>query len=207
MDPLKACYVTAGEDPSQREAVALKAAAFTPNSKVDMALDGQLLPEASGANGLQTDATGALGAMSPLSLPAPFVAKGNRDFTITLTEQGNPANTVTATSKATALALGVKPKSAKPSKRIRFRGTGFTKAGRVYAHYIFRNKVRRTVRMAKPSGPCGDWEAHKPQIPVPHPKTGLWTVQFDQSRKFVAPPNVPSVYVRLTISVTRVFPR
>jgi hypothetical protein len=202
--PLKPCYVTVGDAPGERESVAFRAGGFTPNSKVDLALDGLPVP---GGIALQTDANGALGALTPLSIPAPYVAAGSRDFTISLSEQGNPASVATATAKTTALGISVKPQSARPSRRIHFRGNGFTASKRVYAHYIYRGKVRKTVRMAKPQGPCGSWHAHRRQIPVPNPGTGRWTVQFDQLRRYVEPPDIPSVYVRLTISVRRVFHR
>src|SRR5215218_5291418 len=118
IQPLKPCYVTAGtaEQP-QAEGVQISAAGFTPNSKVDLAvtLDGQpsmTLP------GLQTDAAGNLN-VAPEQLGAPFVASGTHEFVLTLTQQDNPANTVSATSKTTALGLSVKPKRARPSKTIR----------------------------------------------------------------------------------------
>ena len=200
--PLKPCYVTVGDALGERESVTFRASGFTPNSKVDLALDGQPVP---GGIALQTDASGALGALTPLSIPAPYVAAGSRDFTISLIEQGNPASVATAIAKTTALGISVTPKSARPSRRIRFRGNGFTGRKRVYAHYVYRGKVRKTVRMARPTGPCGSWQARKRQIPIPNPATGRWIVQFDQLRRYVEPPDIPSVYVRLTIRVRRVF--
>jgi hypothetical protein len=200
--PLKPCYVTVGEAPGEQESVTFRASGFTPNSRVDLVLDGLPVP---GGVALQTDANGALGALTALSIPAPYLAAGSRDFTISLTEQGNPASTATATAKTTALGITVEPQSAKPSSRIHFRGNGFTGRNRVYAHYLYRGKLRKTVRMAKPKGPCGSWKAHKRQIPVPNPGTGRWIVQFDQLKRYVEPPAIPSVYVRLTIRVRRVF--
>lgn len=202
INPLKPCYVTAGTAQApQAEGVSIVASGFTPNSKVDLSIDGA--PVQNG-QGLQTDPTGALNALP--EVPAPFIAEGSRDFTVTLTEQGNPANTVTATAKTTALNVSVKPKRARPSKRIRFRGAGFTDDKAVYAHYLYKGKVRRTVRMARNPGTCGTWRKRARQIPIDEPGTGLWTVQFDQSKKYRAPgsPSLTGVYVRLRINVTLV---
>jgi hypothetical protein len=204
MDPLKPCYVSAQTDAGpQTEGMTIGATGFTPNSTVDLSIDGQMVP---GGQGLQTDTTGTL--TLPSTVPAPFIEKGTREFPVTLTESANPANTVTATAMTTALGVSVKPKRARPSQRIRFKGSGFTGAKPVYAHYVFKNKVRKTVRMARKTSACGGWLAHKPQIPVNDPKPGLWTVQFDQSKRYRdgTDPNsgLNSVFVRLGISVTLV---
>jgi hypothetical protein len=207
IQPLKPCYVTAGtKAQQQQEGVPIAAAGFTANSKVDLTvtLDGQPYP---GQVGLQTDPAGNL-SVAAEQLGAPWVRRGTHEFAITLTEQGNPANTVTATSKTTALGLRVKPRRARPSKVIRFKGSGFTGSKGVYAHYVHRGKLRKTVRMVRKTGTCGTWTAHKRQIPVRNPKRGTWTVQFDQSRRYIDATEegntLDSVFVRLGIEVTLV---
>ena len=207
IEPLKPCYVTAGTaDEPQSEGVPISASGFAANSKVDLAvtLDGapyMTLP------GLQTDPGGNLN-VAPEQLGAPFVASGIHEFVLTVTEQTNPANTVSATSKTTALGLSVKPRRARPSKIIRFKGSGFTAPKAVYAHYVYKKKLKKTVRMVRRTGTCGSWIAHRPQIPVNDPKPGVWTVQFDQSRKYIDASKegnaLDSVFVRLGISVTLV---
>jgi len=203
----KACYVTAGTRANpQGEGVKLAATGFTPNSLVDLAIDGQVIQ---GGSGLQTDANGAIGVLSPLVIPAPFIKTGSGDFTVSLTEQGNPANTVSVVGRHTALGVKVKPKRAKPSKKIRFKGAGFTQDKAVYAHYIFDGKLKKTVKMSGNPNACGEWKKRAQQIPVDDPSTGIWTVQFDQLKKYknpaVKPDEFNSVYVQLRISVTRVF--
>jgi hypothetical protein len=204
--PLKPCYVTAGTaEAPQQEGVTISAAGFSPNSTVTVAVDGQPIgPPGAPPQEFQTDPSGNLN-LPPNSVPAPFVEQGTREFPITLTEVNNPVNTATVTSKSTALSVTVKPKRARPSKRIRFKGSGFTDDKPVFAHYVFKNKLRKTVRMARKTGTCGAWSARKRQIPVNDPKPGLWTVQFDQSKRYFADvTQIPSVFVRLGISVTLV---
>jgi hypothetical protein len=205
IEPLKPCYVTAGTAAApQQEGITIRATGFSQNSTVKIAVDGQ--PVAGGQE-FQTDPAGNL-TLAPNAVPAPFVAKGTKEFPVTLTEVANEANTATVTSKSTALDVSVKPRRARPSQRIRFKGNGFTGDKAVYAHYVFKHKLRKTVRMARKTGTCGAWTAHKPQIPVNHPKPGLWTVQFDQSKRYRdgTDPNsgLASVFVRLGISVTLV---
>jgi hypothetical protein len=201
--PLKPCYVTAGTAAGQqREGVAISAAGFTPNSTVNLAMDGQPV-----ANNLQARPDGTL-VLDPQNVPAPFIDKGSREFSITLTESTNPANTVSATARTTALGVSLKPRRAKPSRRIRFKGSGFTGDGPVYAHYVHKGKLRKTVRMARRKGTCGEWKARKRQIPVDNAKTGNWIVQFDQSKRYrdARKPNsgLQSVFVLIRISVSRV---
>jgi hypothetical protein len=204
MEPLKPCYVSAETAAGpQTEGIVIRATGFTPNSTVDLSLDGQPVQ---GGQGLQTDAAGTLNLPTPV--PAPFVASGTREFPVTLTEVNNPANTVTATAMTTALGVSVKPRRARPSKVIRFKGSGFTAPKALYAHYVFKGKLRKTVRMARKTSRCGGWTAHKPQIPVKNPKPGLWTIQFDQSKRYRDATNPNSgfngVSFRIGISVTLV---
>jgi len=195
IQPLKPCYVTADTSSGpQAEGVAISAAGFTPNSTVTLTIDGAPVD---GGQSLQTDTAGAL-TLPPV--PAPFVRSGSHDFTITLTEDGNPANTVSASSRSTALGVRIRPLEAAPSDLVRFRGLGFTKDKAIYAHYIYKGRVRKTVRMARrPRSDCGAFRARRRQIPVRNPRLGRWTIQFDQSRRFVDPSETPIVFVRIGI--------
>jgi hypothetical protein len=194
--PLKPCYVTAKtHEGRQREPMQITAAGFTPNASVDLTIDGK--PVKDGTN-LQADEHGNLQLPA---IPAPFVRRGTRTFTVALTEVNNPANTVSATARSTALGVSVKPEEARPSERIRFKGKGFTEERAIYAHYHYKGKLRKTVRMARKPGACGGFEVRRRQIPVRRPGLGLWTIQFDQSKDFVDPDVTPIVFVRLAIRI------
>jgi hypothetical protein len=175
----------------------IQASGFSPNASVDLTIDGQPYE---GGSGLQANQDGVL----PVgAIPAPFVEKGTREYTVTLTEVGNLANTVSTTTKSTALRVTLKPREARPSRRIRFTGSGFTDAAPIWAHYVYKGKVRRTVRMArKPRGDCGGFKVRRRQIPIRKPGLGNWTVQFDQSKRFAYPPGTH--FVRLEILIRRV---
>jgi hypothetical protein len=199
IEPLKPCYVTAGTaaDP-KGEGVEIHAQGFDPNSKVDMTLNGAFFE---GSQGLQVGETGLLELKE---FPAPFVSSGTQPFTVTLTQQGKPEHTVTATPLATRLALQIKPRRARPSQRIRFKGRGFTAEKPVYAHYVFDGKQRARVRMARRTGECGAWSVRKPQFPMRHPEPGRWIVQFDQSKRYRNGNSgkLNTVFVRVEITVT-----
>jgi hypothetical protein len=197
--PLKPCYVTADTAAGhQREGVEIVGAGFTPNATVDLSIDGE---PASGEDGLKADDSGQL-RTEPV--PAPFVERGRRAFTLTLTERDNPANTVSAGAESTALGVAVKPRDARTSQKVRFKGSGFTQDAAIYAHYVYKGKVRKTVRLARKPRACGGFKVRRRQIPVRRPGLGVWTIQFDQSKRFVDPEVTPINYVRLGIRVRRV---
>src|SRR4051794_25521373 len=193
LDPLMACYVSV--TPTSREAVDVGGSGFTPGAIVDVGIDGAVVRT------LQADAVGNL---PPQVLPAPNQPRGERAFSLTAAQRGNAANAVTLTSNVTALNLRVDPQRARPSKRVTFRGRGFTGPGGVYAHYLFRGRGRTPVtRGGAVPAPCGTFTARRRQIPVRHPRTGTWTLQVDQQRRYSRAPD--SVFVRLSIVVQRVF--
>jgi hypothetical protein len=193
LDPLKACYVSV--TPTSREAVDVGGSGFTPGAIVDVAVDGAVV---------RTVQADAVGNLPPQVLQAPNQPRGERAFSVTAAQRANPANAVTLTSNVTALNLGVHPQRARPSNRVTFRGRGFTGPGGVYAHYLFKGRVRKTVTLASAvAAPCGTFKARRRQIPVRHPRTGTWTLQVDQQRRYSRAPD--SVFVRVSIVVQRVF--
>jgi hypothetical protein len=201
IEPLKPCYVTAGTAKKpQGEPVMINAQGFTANSKVDLTVNGAPLK---GSTGLQVGETGLL-TLPPF--PAPFVRQGPEDFTVTLAERDNAVNTVTATAKSTRLGVRIRPRSARPSERIRFEGSGFTGEQPVYAHYTRNGRQVARVRMVRRTGECGAWSARRQQFPMEEPTPGTWVVQFDQSKKYRdgRRGKLDSVYVRVRFSVTLV---
>ncbi len=177
---LKRCYVALR--PDALEPVDVHAGGFTPMAVVDFSimLNGVPQPPPPSA---QADPAGDL---PPGSVPAPYVASGQLPFTLTLTEHNNAANTVSRSSKVTALSVIQTPARASTHRRVRFRGRGFTREGAVYAHYVFRGKSRATRRVAKPYGDCGLFSVRMRQFPFRHTRTGDWTIQFDQSQRYDA---------------------
>lgn len=194
---LKPCYVSLPGEDMRTEAINLAGTGFTPGAKVDVAIDGDRA-----ISGATADAAGNIGGdpANPLVAGAPYLTRGERNFQIVATEQGADAPAASQTTRVTALQVSLSPSRAKPSSRVRFRGRGFTGPGKVYAHYRFKGKTRKTVRFSQ-KGACGTFSSRKRQIPVSNPGTGRWSLQFDQQKKYARVPE--SVFVRLAIDVTR----
>ena len=167
---LKPCYVSV--DRKDREPVDLDAIGFTPGATVDVSVDGL----ASGS--AIADANGELSGQ----VQAPWQPSGERLFALRLAERANAVNTLILQPRVSALWVGITPARARPSRRVLFRGRGFTAARPVYAHYWFRGRPRRTVSLGRPAGDCGLFAVRARQIPLRHPRAGRWTVVFDQRR-------------------------
>lgn len=195
--PLKPCYVSVNPNPTTgTESVQLQGSGFTPGSTVDINIDNVTVASA------PIDGAGNL---PPGTIKAPYHKSGQRDFVVTVVEQGNPAQTVSASSKVASLGVIPKPTQARPSSRITFTGSGFTDLAKpVWAHYVKGRRHKKTVRLGKPAGPCGTFKVKRKQFPF-NPSTGRWIVQIDQQKKYSRSPN--SVFVRLEIIVRRVLRR
>jgi hypothetical protein len=202
--PLAPCYVSVGPAPQQRQLAHIDADGFTPLAPVDLIFDGAPADtnDDGSPNQVYADDRGHVSAQ----VRVPYQTDGERGFTVTVSERANPASALSATARVTALAVQLKPAQAAPSRRVRFRGRGFTRPAAIWGHYVYRGKVRATVRLARrPAGACGTFSVRRRQIPVRKPHTGRWTLQVDQQRRYSVAPD--SVFVRLDIDVRRVIGR
>ena len=160
--PLKPCYISPPD--GTPESVALHGAGFTPGSSVDIAVDGVPVEQ-----NVFVEADGSFGGNGG-GVPAPRQARGQRPFTVTVAERGNPANIVSASSQVVALGVRVSPSDVRPRRRVRFSGAGFTGPGPVFGHYARRGRLRRTVRLARPAGTVRDLLGPAPHDPGPAPR-------------------------------------
>jgi hypothetical protein len=136
------------------------------------------------------------------AISAPFQSRGERPFSITLTEVDLPSHTATTGSRVAALNARLKPTRAKPSRKVRFLGRGFTDGTAIYGHYVRGGKVRRTVDLGPPAGLCGRLAVARRQFPMRKPAVGRWTLQVDNQPEYS--PSPPTVFVRVPITVKRV---
>jgi hypothetical protein len=192
--PLAPCYRSVNE--SSRENVAVQASGFTPGAAVDVYIDGVQVQ--SGVLALPD------GTVSG-SVDAPYQGFGQRPFTLTVTEHDARANTASATSLVTALDMRLKPRRTAPQRQVRFLGRGFTDGDEVFGHYLRRGKLRKTVSLGAPQGPCGRVDVRGRQIPVRNPRVGRWVLQVDNAAEYTPVP--PGVSVEVPITVRRVVRR
>ena len=189
---LNPCYVSAGEAEDAREQIVIRGTDFTQVSTVDVLFDGVVIGSAP---------TGSIGEFE-ITLPTPFLLKGERQLVVTVRDAATQVDKVT---RITNLAMRVNPRRAAPGQRVRFRGRGFTQAAPVFAHYVFGGKEQKTVRLARRStSPCGTFNVKRRLIPVDNARNGRWIMQVDQKRAYSPEPD--PVWVRRPIVVTPVVP-
>jgi hypothetical protein len=194
---LNPCYVTDGPAPIQRETVRLRAKGFTPGAHLTLKMDGQVV---NGDDGLPLVGRADIDGKVAADIPAPFQGIGERPFSVQLLEAENKLNVLSAGSLVTNLSVTLRPKRARPSRKVRFSGRGFTKDAPIWGHYVFGGKVRKTIRLApRPESPCGVFHAKRRQIPVRKPAVGDWTLQVDQQRRYSPHPasNAQRVFIRV----------
>ncbi len=192
LNPLKLCYVSVETAPGSftTETVDISGFGWTPHSRVDLSVDGALvLP------GVAVDESGVL---APRQASAPVMRRGQRRFTVVATDARSPYWMSIRDAFVSALAVRAKPKRARPTQKVRFRGRGFTDRGTIYAHYLRRGRLVKTVRFGRPSGACGTFSVRRRQFPF-RPRTGTYLVQIDQHRRLTD----DGPLVRLTIDVRR----
>ncbi|WP_028057491.1 hypothetical protein [Candidatus Solirubrobacter pratensis] len=190
----KTCYVSAR--PDEREPVTINASGFAGNTRMNVFVD-----EVSQAPADSLPQTDGLGNLSG-SVQAPYVDSGQRLFTLRLAEARDNGQMATHVAKVTALSVTQSPSTpATTSSRVRFRVRGLTdKLAPVYAHYVFKGKVRQTVRLGKPYGDCGLLSVRRRQFPFKNPKPGRWWIQFDQEQAYNPQARL---YTKLKVEVTK----
>jgi hypothetical protein len=192
VEDLKACYVSAGAQETQRETIEIRGTDFAQVTTVDVFFDGVLMGSAQ---------TGSIGEFA-IRFPAPFQRKGERALAVSVRDAVNQVDKVT---RVTNLAMRVSPRRAAPGQRVRFRGRGFTQPAPVFAHYVFGGKEQKTVRLARRStSPCGTFNVKRRLIPIDDARNGRWIMQVDQKRAYSPEPD--PVWVRRPIVVTPVVP-
>ena len=190
VEPLKACYVSAGLTDAERETVLIRGSDFGQLGAVEVLFDGVVMGSA---------LTGSIGEFE-IRLPAPFQELGERPFTVTVRDA---TAEVSQTTRVTDLAMTVRPRRATPRRRVRIRGRGFTRNAPIFAHYVFDDEDQLTVRLARrATGPCGTFDVKRRLLPIENAANGRWFMQVDQKRSYSAEPD--PVWVRRPIIVREV---
>jgi hypothetical protein len=192
LNPLKLCYVSVESEPNMftTENVMVSGYGFRPGASVDIVVDGVV------ARNALVDSNGEL-HQHPVS--APVQHEGQRRFNVKVRDTDDRGWVAERRALVSALAVKVRPRRARPDQRVQFVGRGFTDRGAIFAHYLRRGKLIKTIRLkTAPSGKCGTFKAHRRQFPF-RPRQGTYLVQIDQHRRLTD----DGPLVKLTIDVRR----
>jgi hypothetical protein len=181
VSPTKSCY-RSGEKP------ALAGSGFTPNGSVAIFTNGT-----------------SIGTLTANNLGVFFgsltvgQARGEKLRTYTAIDQANPALTAGVNLRVSALAVAVKPKTGKPTRRVRITARGFTTGKRLYAHVRRGKHYRRNVKIGTLKKSCHKL-SKKRRIFRSNAPSGSYLVQFDTKRKYS---KKTAVRVRFNVTVFR----
>jgi hypothetical protein len=152
------------------------AAGFTPGGPVNFSFDGQLA-----SSGV---ADGAGNLAQPLTAPALPAGSAQHTFSLAAQDQTNPALAATTQVNVTERVATVSPHRARPKRRVKFKVHALNPNQPVWLHYVFHGRQRYRKRLGVARGACGSLTKRARFFPVNRPKTGTWTFQFDNRKKY-----------------------
>lgn len=160
--------------------VGVAGSGWTPNSQVTFAWSNK----GGSAGTVATDANGQFGSDKFVTGPAPGQlrrGKNIKSYSLTATDGSNTA--VKATASLKVVRLGVSPpQNGSPYRRVTRRLFGFPRNKKIWSHYVFGGKVRKTVSFGRTKGPCGT-ASHKMRSQPAKPRVGHWDVYYSTHRK------------------------
>jgi hypothetical protein len=155
--------------------------------------------ETSTGGGFGTTTSGADGSFSTtivapvLSVSTPAMSL----FTLTARDETDGVTTAATTFTAANLSVATHPARARPSQKVTYSFSGFTRARQIYAHYVHKGKVAATTKFGRAAGACGMLK-HRAQLFPGRQRYDHYTVQFDDSRRY-SPRSMP----RFVSTITR----
>jgi hypothetical protein len=128
-----------------------------------------------------------IGTFGQLVTPPSFSNfKSNREtFNLIASDTRDPAAPLAAFTQFEVVRFGLTtvPAQAKPSSRVRYTARGFVPGKRIYAHYRFGGKTRRTVSLGVAKGACGIATKRMRLLPT-RARLGTWKTYVDQAKRF-----------------------
>jgi hypothetical protein len=158
------------------DTITVSGSGFTPGVAVNYEFNG--VTQASG--------TADLSGNVAQQVPAPVLPIDSEVSTYNLTaiDQSNLQNVGSTQVTITKLTASLSPQKARPRRKIKFNVRGMPPAVTVYLHYVFHGRSRATVTLGRPNAPCGTLTKRRRFFPFDHPGVGIWTFQFDNSRRY-----------------------
>jgi hypothetical protein len=107
--------------------------------------------------------------------------------TVTATIPSNPAFTASVRFPVIRdLIISNAPLSGRPRQKTTWHFAGFLGGTAIYGHYRYHGRTVKNYRFGRPTGPCGALSVRARRVPVPSSRlrSGTWTLQLDQRRRY-----------------------
>ena len=173
--------------------VTFRGTGFTPGGIVDFTRDGESINPDPPLTAL---ADGSVNARLKV-----FNERGVDERSYAATDRTNPALTAAAPVAVSELDVDMRPRSGEPSEARRIAAVGFTRGTTLWAHIVFKRRVR-TVKVGALTGECRNLSKQK-RLFGADPPFGRHLIHFDTSRRFKS--KVPDTFQRVSFSF-RIFP-
>lgn len=165
--PAKPCFGTG-------DAVNFRGTGFTPGGIVDFTRDGEMV-----------DADPPITAFPDGTVNAGlrvFNESGMEQRSYAATDRTNPALTAAAPVTVSELDVNMTPLNGAPSRTRRIVAVGFTGGTTLWAHIVFKGRVRN-LRIGALKGDCRNLTTRK-RLFAANPPFGRHLIHFDTSRRF-----------------------
>ena len=189
-----------------QEFVPVQGAGFTPTTNVSFP-NSVSLAYSSGDTAGSVDVTtaGTLAPASAVFMPSDFIRTSSgrtKSYTLTATDNANPAVTASTSVKFIRMGATTKPKRVRGNvhKRVVWKVWGATRGAKIYAHWVFRGKRRATRSLGRAKGACGVVKKRVSFLPA-RTRFGDWRVYFTVGRGF----SRREFPYAVTLNITRVF--
>ena len=188
-----------------QEFVPVQGAGFTPTTNVSFP-NSVSLAYSSGdtAGSLDVTTAGTLAPASAVFMPSNFRTSSARtkSYTLTATDNANPAITASTSVKFIRMGATTKPKRVRGNvhRRVVWKVWGATSGAKIYAHWVFRGKRHATRSLGRAKGACGVVKKRVSFLPA-RTRFGDWRVYFTVGRGFSRREFPYSV----TLDISRVF--
>jgi hypothetical protein len=103
-----------------------------------------------------------------------------QSFNLIASEVANPANTAMSTFREVRFGFDASPSTGRPARRVTYTARGFLPGKPVYAHFRFRGRTRRDVKVGVAGEPCGIASKKMRLLPT-KTRFGRWTIYMDQA--------------------------
>lgn len=167
-----------------QQTMTILGAGYSPNGFVSMATITKAAPNPAVFSSSPVTATGAF---LKTTTPPPFssATRNLESFLLVGTDSSNPAAPLLATFPFQVVRFGstTSPTPKRPTSTVTYTARGFVTGKRVYIHFRFGGKTRRTVSLGVAKGPCGITSKRMRALPT-KARYGVWTSYTDQSKKF-----------------------
>ena len=152
---------------------------FSPNGVVALSTSTASSPAPKDLTSVSADANGNIETrVDPPAFRSTSTLQ--QSFNLIAIDAVNPANTATSTFRQVRFGFDAKPDTGRPARRVTYTARGFLPGKAVYAHFRFRGRTRRDVKIGVAGGACGIVSKKMRLLPA-QTRFGTWTIFMDQA--------------------------